>query len=164
MSSRGLTEPSSAQREDDTATRADGSLPEAGGSSTGAGPLLDYATVSRYWSKAEPSIMDPYMMNGFGFPTSAGSYRFDAECEIVERLIRSTSINSDGAVLDLGSGIGLWTEYFAQRFGKVTAIEASLPLYEATVARCSQYPNATLLNDDVLSFEPDSLYAWQSRI
>ena len=159
MSSRELKEPSSTQREDDSATRADGSLPEAGGSSTGAAPLLDYATVSRYWSKAKPSIMDPYMMDGFGFPASAGSYRFDAECEIVERLIRSTSINSDGAVLDLGSGVGFWTEYFAQHFGRVTAIEASLPLYQATVARCSKYANATLLNDDVLDFEPDNLYS-----
>jgi trans-aconitate methyltransferase len=121
--------------------------------------LLDYATVSRYWSKAKPSIMDPYMMDGFGFPASAGSYRFDAECEIVERLISSASIDLDGAVLDLGSGVGFWAEYFAQRFGKVTAIEASLPLYGATVARCSQYANATLLNDDVLNFEPDNLYS-----
>ncbi|MBW2693202.1 MAG: class I SAM-dependent methyltransferase [Deltaproteobacteria bacterium] len=157
MSSRELKEPSSTQREDDSATRADGSSPEAGGSSTGATPLLDYATVSRYWSKAKPSILDPYMMAGFGFPASAGRYRFDAECEVVERLIRS--VNSDGAVLDLGSGVGLWTEYFAQRFCKVTAIEASLPLYGATVARCSKYANATLLNDDVLGFEPDNLYS-----
>jgi SAM-dependent methyltransferase len=140
-------------------TEADGSLPGTRGSSTGAGPLLDYATVSRYWSKAKPSIMGPYMMDGFGFPASAGSYRFDAECEIVERLICSASINLDGAVLDLGSGVGFWAEYFAQHFGKVTAIEASLPLYGAMVARCSQYANATLLNDDVLNFEPDNLYS-----
>ncbi len=156
MSSR-AERASSTPREDDSVTGADGFLPGAGGSSTGAGPLLDYATVSRYWSKAKPSIMDPYMMDGFGFPASAGSYRFDAECEIVERLIRS--INSDGAVRDLGSGVGFWTEYFAQRFGNVTAIEASLPLYGATVARCSKYANATLLNDDVLGFEPDNLYS-----
>ncbi len=158
MSSR-AERASSTQREDDSVTGADGFLPGAGGSSTGAGPLLDDATVSRYWSKAKPSIMDPYMMDGFGFPASAGSYRFDAECEIVERLIRSTSVNSDGAVLDLGSGVGFWTEYFAQHFGKVTAIEASLPLYEATVARRSQYANATLLNDDVLGFKPDNFYS-----
>lgn len=150
---------SSTPREDDSVTGADGFLPEAGDSSTGAEPLLDYATVSHYWSKAKPSIMDPYMMDGFGFPASAGSYRFDAEREIVERLIRSASINPDGAVLDLGSGVGVWAEYFAQRFGKVTAIEASVPLYRATVARCSQYANATLLNDDVLGFEPDNLYS-----
>jgi len=131
----------------------------AEGSSSGAAPLLDYATVSRYWSKAKPSIMGPYMMDGFGFPASAGSYRFDAECEIVERLVRSAGIDSNGAVLDLGSGVGFWAEYFARRFGKVVAVEASVPLYEAMVTRCSQYANATLLNDDVLGFEPEDRYS-----
>lgn len=152
MSSKKRKEQSSAQRENDPATGG-------AGSSSAALPLLDYATVGRYWSKAKPSIMGPYMMDGFGFPASAGSYRFDAECEVVERLIRSTGINSDGAVLDLGSGVGFWAEYFAQRFGKVIAIEASVPLYEAMVERCSQYKNATLLNDDVLGFEPDDRYS-----
>jgi trans-aconitate methyltransferase len=136
---------SRAQHEDESATRVE--------------PLLDYATVSRYWSKAKPSIMGPYMMDGFGFPASAGSYRFDAECEIVERLIRSAEIDFDGAVLDLGSGVGFWAEYFAQHFGKVIAIEASVPLYEAMVARCSRYANATLLNDDVMAFEPEDRYS-----
>ncbi|MBW2293763.1 MAG: methyltransferase domain-containing protein [Deltaproteobacteria bacterium] len=159
MSSRKPKEQNSTQREDDSATGVDGSLPGTGDSSTGAGPLLDYATVSRYWSKAKPSIMGPYMMDGFGFPASAGSYRFDAECEIVERLIRSASIQSDGTVLDLGSGVGFWAEYFAQRFDRVIALEASVPLYEAMVARCSQYSNATLLNDDVLGFEPEGRYS-----
>jgi SAM-dependent methyltransferase len=152
MSSQKPTERSSAQRENDPETGGDGS-------SSAARPLLDYATVSRYWSKAKPSIMGPYMMDGFGFPASAGSFRFDAECKIVERLIRSTGITSDGAVLDLGSGVGFWAEYFAQRFGKVIAIEASVPLYEAMVERCSKYANATLLNDDVLGFEPEDRYS-----
>ena len=108
-------------------------MPGAEGSSPGAGLLLDYATVSRYWSRAKPTIMGPYMMGGFGFPASAGVYRFDSECEIVERLIGSRGIRSDGAVLDLGGGVGFWAEYFAQHFGKVVAIEASVPLYEAMV-------------------------------
>ncbi|MBW2287898.1 MAG: class I SAM-dependent methyltransferase [Deltaproteobacteria bacterium] len=128
-------------------------------SSSGAAPLIDYATVSRYWSKAKASIMGPYMMDGFGFPASAGSYRFDAECEIVERLVRSAGIDSDGVVLDLGSGVGFWAEYFAQRFRKVVAIEASVTLYQAMEARCAQYANATLLNDDVLGFEPEDRYS-----
>ena len=159
MSSGNPREQNPTRRKDDSVTGVDGSLLGAEGSFTGAGLLLDYATVNRYWSKAKPSIMGPYMMDGFGFPASAGNYRFDAEREIVERLIRSTSINSDGAVLDLGSGVGFWTEYFAQRFGRVIALEASVPLFEAMVARCSQYSNATLLNDDVLDFEPKDRFS-----
>jgi len=129
------------------------------GSVTAAAALLDYATIGRFWSKAKPSIMGPYMMEGFGFPASAGSYRFDAERSIVDRLIRGASVNFKGTVLDLGSGVGFWTEYFAQQFGKVIAVDASEPLYEAMKLRCSRYANATLLNDDVLAFQPEDRYS-----
>ena len=139
--------------------KEESAAPHTGDSTLHAEALLDYARVSRYWSKAKPSIMGPYMMDGFGFPASAGSYRFNTECEIVERLIATAGINLDGAVLDLGSGVGFWAEYFAQRFRNVIAIEASLPLYEAMVARCSKYANATLLNDDVMVFEPSDRYS-----
>jgi protein-L-isoaspartate O-methyltransferase len=121
--------------------------------------LLDYAIVDRYWSNARPSIMGPYMMDGFGFPASAGNYRFDAERKIVDRLIRSASVNSDGTVLDLGGGVGFWAEYFAHRFCKVISVESSVPLYEAMKARCSRYANATLVNDDVLAFRPEGRYS-----
>ena len=127
--------------------------------STAGAALLDYAIIYRYWSKAKPSIMGPYMMDGFGFPTSAGSYRFDAERKVVDRLIRSASVPSGGTVLDLGSGVGFWAEYFAQRFGKVIAVESSPPLYEAMKLRCSRYANATLVNDDVLAFRPEGSYS-----
>lgn len=135
------------------------STPSESDSASSGAPLLDYATVGSYWSKAKPSIMGPYMMDGFGFPSSAGSYRFDAERKIVDRLIRTADVNFDGTVLDLGSGVGFWAEYFAQRFGEVVAIEASDPLFEAMRARCSRYANATLVNDNVLAFRPEGRYS-----
>ena len=121
--------------------------------------MLDYATIDKYWTQAEPSILGPYMMDGFGFPASAGNYRFDAERRVVDRLIRSANVRSDGTVLDLGSGVGFWAEYFAQRFGKVVAVEASAPLYQAMKARCSRYANATLVNDNALAFQPEGSYS-----
>ena len=139
--------------------REPGSTRQEPYTASGRAPLLDYATVSTYWSKAKPSIMGPYMMDGFGFPASAGSYRFDAERKIVDRLIRDARIDFDGTVLDLGSGVGFWAEYFAQRFRKAIAIEASMPLYEAMRERCSRYANTTLLNDDVLAFQPEGRYS-----
>ena len=44
---------------------------------------LDYSVVKSYWKKADPSIMGPYMMDGFGFPDSAGRFRFGAESILV---------------------------------------------------------------------------------
>ena len=63
--------------------------------------VLDYGTVSRYWDRAGPSILGPYMMDGFGFLAAAGHFRFRAESRIVKRL--TDGANQDGCVLDLGS-------------------------------------------------------------
>lgn len=120
---------------------------------------LDYSIVNRYWKKADPSIMGPYMMDGFGFPASAGRFRFDAESVIVQQLIRNARVDTNGAVLDLGSGVGYWAEYFALKFKKVVAVEASAPLYESMVHRCSSYDNFTPIHGDVLSFEPEGRFS-----
>ena len=114
---------------------------------------LDYEAVSRYWDTATPSILGPYMMDGFGFPDGAGQFRFQAECKIVNRLIQG--LDRDGCVLDLGSGIGFWAEYFARRFSRVVAVEASQPLYEALKDRCSPYPNIKTIRDDVMRFHAE---------
>ncbi|NOX58237.1 MAG: methyltransferase domain-containing protein [Planctomycetes bacterium] len=119
---------------------------------TGSPPQLDYSRVQAYWTRAQPSLLGPYMMDGFGFPAGAGRFRFHGEQKSIARTIQSLAPST--SVLDLGSGVGVWTEYFAQRFAKVAAVEASPILYEAMKARCSRYQNVTLHNRDVLSFEP----------
>ena len=77
---------------------------------TGIDTKIDYAKVNQYWEDATPSILGPYMMDDFGFPVSAGNFRFQAESRIVERL--TGDVKQNGAVLDLGSGIGTWAESF----------------------------------------------------
>ncbi len=114
---------------------------------------LDYVDVRQYWSKANPSDLGPYMMEGFGFPTNAGRFRFRLESRIVDRLSRGA--DRLGTVLDLGSGAGHWTEFFARRFSNVIAVEASPQLYDSMVRRCSSHANVTLIQDDVLSFQPE---------
>lgn len=113
---------------------------------------LDYSKVRTYWKQATPSILGPYMMEGFGLPASAGHFRFRREQDMVARAI--ASLPSMCSVLDLGSGVGFWTEYFAHRFTHVVSVEASPVLFSSLSDRCSRYPNVTTINGDVLSFEP----------
>ena len=117
----------------------------------GTPPQLDYSKVRTYWKRARPSMLGPYMMDGFGFPVGAGRFRFRGELNAVAEAIQGLGL--DTSVLDLGSGVGVWTEYFAQHFAKVVAVEASSTLYEELKNRCSPYPNVTTYNRDVLSFE-----------
>jgi trans-aconitate methyltransferase len=117
---------------------------------------IDYAKVNQYWEDATPSILGPYMMDDFGFPASAGNFRFQAESRIVERL--TGDLKQDATVLDLGSGIGTWAESFAQRFAQVTAVEGSRTLFDSLQKRAALYPNLRTLHGDVMTFEPDAKY------
>jgi len=96
------------------------------------------------------------MMDGFGFPASAGNFRFRAEARIVRRLLRS--IEHDGTVLDLGSGVGHWAEEFACSFSQVVAVEDSNALYPALKKRCAPYSNIRAIHGNVLTFEPEGHY------
>lgn len=117
---------------------------------------LDYATVHQYWAP-QPSNLAPYMMAGFGFPAGAGRFRFRAESRIVQRLVAGA--NTDGTVLDLGSGMGHWAEHFSHRFSKVVAVEASLPLFEALERRCAPRGNVRSLHTSVSEFVPEGSYS-----
>jgi len=69
------------------------------------------------------------MMDGFGFPVSAGDFRFRGEVRIVRPLLCGIEHNSP--VLDLGSGVGYWAEEFARSFSRVDGIEDSSTLCQA---------------------------------
>ncbi len=120
-------------------------------------PEIDHASVSQYWENVESSILGPYMMNDFGFPVSAGDFRFQAESRIVRRLLNCVGRN--GTVLDLGSGVGYWAEWFAHNFSHVVAVEDSSALYFALEKRCTPYSNIRAIHDNVLSFEPNGHYS-----
>lgn len=113
----------------------------------------DYTSVSRYWNQAEPSVLGPYMMDGSGFPRGAGRFRFRSEQKIIERLI--CHLDPKGTVLDLGSGIGHWAEYFAGKFAKVVAVEGSRPFFESLDQRAPTHPNLTAVQANVMEYEPD---------
>jgi 16S rRNA A1518/A1519 N6-dimethyltransferase RsmA/KsgA/DIM1 with predicted DNA glycosylase/AP lyase activity len=73
------------------------------------------------------------MMDDFGFPKSAGTFRFRAESLIVQRLLGD--VERSGTVLDLGSGVGFWAEEFARNFSQVVAGEGSNALYQTLEER-----------------------------
>jgi trans-aconitate methyltransferase len=119
-------------------------------------PELDKDAVNQYWEQVTPTILGPYMMDGYGFPASAGKYRLDVEEQVVDKFIQN--LDRRGAALDLGSGMGFWAEIFARSFARVDALEGSSSLYAELEKRCSQQNNMRAFLGDVLSFQPDQRY------
>jgi len=119
-------------------------------------PEISHASVNRYWAGVTPSILGSYMMDGFGFPESAGDFRFRAESRIVRRLTRD--LDPNGVALDLGSGIGRWAEQFAHDFSRVVAVESSRALYQALKERCAEHANVRPVLENAMSFELDGKY------
>jgi SAM-dependent methyltransferase len=76
---------------------------------------------------------------------------------VVKRLLRD--VDPNGAVLDLGCGVGYWAEAFARRFSRVVAVEGSGALYQALEARSAPYPNIRPVLGNVISFKPDGHYS-----
>ncbi len=117
---------------------------------------IDRALVNQYWESVKSSILGPYMMDDFGFPESAGDFRFQAESLVIRRLL--CGVEHNGTVLDLGSGVGYWAEEFARSFSQVVAVEGSSVLYPALEERCAPYSNVRAIHGNVLSFESDGRY------
>jgi SAM-dependent methyltransferase len=114
---------------------------------------INSTLVRQYFEGVKTSILGPYMMDGYGFPNSAGDFRFQAETQIVERLLGG--VDRRGAVLDLGCGVGYWAEAFAQNFSAVVAVEGSANLFRELRTRCVPYSNIESEHRNVLSFQPE---------
>lgn len=72
--------------------------------------------------------------------------------------IYTRSINSSSSVLDLGSGIGNWTEYFAKHFNSVVSVESSNVLYQVLQNRFLNSSKVKTINTDVLSFKSNKKF------
>lgn len=113
---------------------------------------VDLDVVNRYFENVNPSILGPYMMDGYGFPNDAGDFRFRSEIETVERLLGDAL--DRGFALDLGSGAGYWAEYFGKAFSSVVAVEGSHSLYKELKNRCDSYSNIRTFHDNVINYAP----------
>jgi ubiquinone/menaquinone biosynthesis C-methylase UbiE len=120
-------------------------------------PGLNYASVQQYWEQVPPSTLGPYMMHGFGFPCRAGLYRFRMETKIMDSLVEG--MDRDGAVLDLGCGVGHWSEYFAHKFESVIAVESSTNFFDALQLRCSPYKNVGVVLGNVMEYQPQEKHS-----
>ena len=72
---------------------------------------------------------------------------------IIRKIIDASEITKEDLVIEIGPGIGTLTQYLAERAGEVVAIEidkALIPVLEETL---KDWPNVTIMNQDILKID-----------
>ena len=84
---------------------------------------------------------------------------FLIDTRVLDKIIRAAEITKDDFVLEIGPGIGTMTQYLAQAAREVVAVEidkALIPILQDTL---SGFPNAEVIQDDILKVDIAELAA-----
>ena len=94
----------------------------------------------------------------FNFQKKFGQ-NFLIDTHVLDKIIRAAEITKDDFMLEIGPGIGTMTQYLAQAAREVVAVEidkALIPILQDTL---SGFPNAEVIQDDILKVDIAELAA-----
>ena len=94
----------------------------------------------------------------FNFQKKFGQ-NFLIDTHVLDKIIRAAEITKDDFVLEIGPGIGTMTQYLAPAAREVVAVEidkALIPILQDTL---SGFPNAEVIQDDILKVDIAELAA-----
>lgn len=94
----------------------------------------------------------------FNFQKKFGQ-NFLIDTHVLDKIIRAAEITKDDFVLEIGPGIGTMTQYLAQAAREVVVVEidkALIPILQDTL---SGFPNAEVIQDDILKVDIAELAA-----
>ncbi len=117
---------------------------------------LNTKKVEDYWNKVQPTAKSTSVsivkINGLL------SFRQKKEQQYLARYFSQFKVSEKSKILDLGSGVGVWTTFFAESFAEVVSVERSDSLYPELQKLESVYSNVKTINDDVTTFTSDQLF------
>ena len=73
--------------------------------------------------------------------------------EVVENIVKSSNINKNDMVIEIGPGLGTLTKYLLEKAGKVICIELDPKMIKILQDRFSKYSNFEIINADVLKVD-----------
>jgi len=115
---------------------------------------VDYELVRAYWEEAAHDAESAsYMAHEQGLPRGCVEHRFALERAVVDRWF--AGLGPTASVLDVGCGAGAWTELFAQRYGRVVGVDASVGMLAAARRRLAGQSNVELVLGDALTVALD---------
>lgn len=88
----------------------------------------------------------------FAFQKRFGQ-NFLIDTHVLDKIISASCITKEDFILEIGPGIGTMTQYLAEAAREVVAVEIDkslIPILEDTL---SEFPNASVINDDILKVD-----------
>jgi 2-polyprenyl-3-methyl-5-hydroxy-6-metoxy-1,4-benzoquinol methylase len=109
-------------------------------------PMSTYV-APEYW---EDTLGDAYDESGVGYPSLARSFnraRYEAELRGVDQALRAAGVTRPERVLDVGSGTGIWIDFWQRRGAREIN---GLDLTVTAVARLrGRFPGVAFAQEDI---------------
>lgn len=113
--------------------------------------------MEEYKEIATPSrTRDILKQYGFSFKKSLGQ-NFLTEPNILRNIVFAAGLDRQTNVIEVGPGIGALTEHLARYANQVLAFEIDGRLIEVLEDTMSPYPNVTVVNQDVLKADLETI-------
>ncbi len=92
----------------------------------------------------------------FNFQKRFGQ-NFLIDSHVIDKIIKAADIKKTDTVIEIGPGIGTMTQYLAENAGRVFAVEIDEKLLPILKDTLSPYDNVTVINQDILKTDIESL-------
>lgn len=92
----------------------------------------------------------------FAFQKKFGQ-NFLIDSHVLDKIILAAGVTKEDVVLEIGPGIGTMTQYLAEAAKEVIAVEIDKMLIPILQDTLKDYDNITLVNDDILKVDIESL-------
>lgn len=92
----------------------------------------------------------------FAFQKKFGQ-NFLIDAHVLDKIILAAGVTKEDVVLEIGPGIGTMTQYLAEAAKEVIAVEIDKMLIPILQDTLKDYDNVTLVNDDILKVDIESL-------
>ena len=84
---------------------------------------------------------------------------FLIDARVLERIVDAADVTKEDTVLEIGPGIGTLTQALADAAGRVVAVEIDRDLIPVLNETLAAYPNAEVVNEDILKYDIAALAA-----
>lgn len=92
----------------------------------------------------------------FAFQKKYGQ-NFLVDEHVLEKIVSAAGVTKDDMVLEIGPGFGTMTQYLAEAAREVVAVEIDTKLIPILENTLSEYPNVTIINEDILKLDINAL-------